>query len=142
MSQPALAHSTSSELDPPSRPKLEAAPGALAWGPLHVDLVRGVARVEGGELELQTLQLRILAFLMLRAGAIVTREELRVNLFRASQAPRSTGIARQVSVLRARLGRFACLIATERGGYTLRYPHPRPPRRLQLATLGSHLGSE
>jgi DNA-binding response OmpR family regulator len=131
MLQAALAHPPSPDHGASFRPHLEVAPGALAWGPLHVDLVRGVARVDDRELELQTLQLRILAFLMLRAGAIVTREELRVNLFRATQAPRSTGITRQVSVLRAQLGRFACLIATERGGYALRYPNLREPSAIE-----------
>ncbi len=123
MSQIGVAYPVSRERGAAFRASLDVTPGALTWGALHVDLVRGVARVDDHELELQTLQLRILAFLMLRQGAIVTREELRVNVFRAAQAPRSTGIARQVSVLRARLGCFAFLITTERGGYALRYPN-------------------
>jgi DNA-binding response OmpR family regulator len=133
MLQTALAYPRSIDDGVASRPSLDVTPGALTWGPLHVDLVRGVAHVAGGALELQTLQLRILAFLMLRDGAVVTREELRVNLFRAAQAPNSTGITRQVSVLRARLGRFAFLVATERGGYALRYSNAACAARRRVA---------
>jgi DNA-binding response OmpR family regulator len=101
-------------------PTLVSSPGELTWGPLRVDLVRGVARAGDAEMELQPLQLRLLAFLMLNAEATVTREDLRVNLFKAAQDRRSTGIARQISVLRDRLGEYSSLIATERGGYALR----------------------
>jgi DNA-binding response OmpR family regulator len=102
--------------------ELRTAPGELAWGPLRVDLIRGLAQAGELELRLQSLQLRILALLMLHAGEVVRSEQLRRDIFRAAQAPRSTGIARQISVLRARLGPFARFIATERGGYALRYP--------------------
>jgi DNA-binding response OmpR family regulator len=95
-------------------------PGQLSWGPLSIDLVRGVVWGNRRELALQPLQIRILAFLMLNAGRVVTCEELRSDVFRAAQAPRSSGIARQICVLRSRLGPFGSLVTTEPGGYALR----------------------
>lgn len=95
--------------------------GELAWGPLRVDLVRGFANLGEVEVAMQPLQLRILAFLLMRAECIVTCEDLRRNVFRVAQAPGSTSIARQICVLRSQLGPFAGLLTTEPGGYAIGY---------------------
>lgn len=93
--------------------------GIATWGSLEVDLVRGTARAHGELIELQPLQLRLLGYLLLNAGRLVAREELRQNVFRTAQHARSTSIARQISVLRERLGQSAPAIVTLPGGYGL-----------------------
>jgi DNA-binding response OmpR family regulator len=92
-------------------------PCTIRWGPIQVDLVGGFARLYGEVVDLQPLQLRILGLLVAHAGRIVTREELRRKVFRASQARHSTSVARQICLLRARLGAAKDLLVTVRGGY-------------------------
>ena len=99
----------------PGPPAREA--GIVSWGPLHVDLLAGFARVHGEVIELQPLQLRILGYLVVNAGKTVTSEELRREVFRTTQAARSTSVARQISALRARLAHARHLLVTVPGGY-------------------------
>jgi two-component system OmpR family response regulator len=95
----------------------ESARGVVHWGPLRIDFVAGLAELNEQDLALQPLQLRILGYLIRHAGRVITREELRRSVFRATQARRSSSIARQISVLRKALGPLGGLIATVRGGY-------------------------
>jgi DNA-binding response OmpR family regulator len=101
----------------------------LSWGPLRVDLLRGRASAGGSELNLQPLQLRMLAFLVQNAERLISHEQLRAQVFRVAQAKHSTGIARQVCLLRASLGPLRGLIRTVRGGYILGGPPARADLR-------------
>jgi DNA-binding response OmpR family regulator len=94
-------------------------PGNLTFGPIAVDFLRQSARVDGREVELQPLQLRLLGYLIRNAGRAVSSEELRSEVFRVVQSPGSTSVARQICVLRERLGNAGALIVTTRGGYAL-----------------------
>jgi DNA-binding response OmpR family regulator len=105
---------------PPRRASELTIPGVLKAGPIAVDLIGGVALVGDDVVELQPLQLRILGLLVARAGHVVTHEELRASVFRAHQLAESTSIARQICVLRTRLGNLRRHIVTERDGYSLR----------------------
>lgn len=107
-----------------------AAPGVLTCGPIGVDLLGGVALLGDDIVDLQPLQLRILGLLVARAGHVVTHDELRATVFRAHQLAESTSIARQICVLRTRLGDFRRFIVTERSGYVL---------RVTPATLRGHM---
>ena len=89
------------------------------WGPLRLDFAAGLAEVDGREIVLQPLELRILGYLVRRGGRIVSCEELQRCVFRAAQAPHSTSIARQVSMLRKKMGVRRALIVTVPGGYQL-----------------------
>jgi DNA-binding response OmpR family regulator len=91
--------------------------GVLDWGPLRLDFVRQSVHVHGRETSLQPLQLRLLGYLVQHAGRRVSHDELRKQVFRVAQRPGSTSLARQVSVLRCRLGAAGSLIVTVPGGY-------------------------
>jgi len=93
--------------------------GSLAWGPLRVDFLRQSVHVDGREVALQPLQVRLLGYLVRHVGRCVAREELREQLFRVAQSHRSTSLARQISVLRNRLGSAGALIVTSSSGYGL-----------------------
>jgi DNA-binding response OmpR family regulator len=81
--------------------------------------VGGFVEVDGAEVPLQPIPLRILGYFIQNAGEVVTRDELRRLLFRVAQAGRSTGIPRQICVLRRQLGPFGSAIQSARGGYRL-----------------------
>jgi hypothetical protein len=104
----------------PVQPQVFTRAGVLKAGPIGVDLIGGVALIDDRIVALQPLQVRILGLLIARAGHVVTHEEFCSNVFRAHQLAESTSIARQISILRTRLGDFRHLIVTERYGYTLR----------------------
>jgi DNA-binding response OmpR family regulator len=93
--------------------------GNLSCGPIAVDFLRQSARVDGREVELQPLQLRLLGYLIRNAGRAVSSEELRSEVFRVVQSPGSTSVARQICVLRERLGDAGELIVTSAGGYRI-----------------------
>lgn len=96
-----------------------AAPATMTWGPISIDFIQGIARVAGELIEAQPLQLRILGLLMANAGTIITHERLLGSVFRAPPASASNSIARQISVLRQKLGPARGLLVTTRGGYGL-----------------------
>jgi two-component system phosphate regulon response regulator PhoB len=89
----------------------------LNWGPLQLDFVRQSVHVDDQEITLSPLQLRLLAHLVRSAGRRVTRAELREHVFRVAQTRHSTSIARQICVLRSKLGPAGSLIVTALGGY-------------------------
>jgi DNA-binding response OmpR family regulator len=91
---------------------------SVGWGPFRVDLVGGFVEMNGHEVPLQPLQLRLLGYLIDRAGRVVTHEELQRVVFRAIQLAGSS-ISRQVSLLRKQLGPTGSMIVTVRGGYGL-----------------------
>jgi DNA-binding response OmpR family regulator len=92
---------------------------SLTCGPIAVDFLRQSARVDGREIELQPLQLRLLGYLIRNVGRALSSEELRSEVFRVVQSPGSTSVARQICVLRERLGDAGALIVTTRGGYAI-----------------------
>ena len=118
--------------------------GVLAWGPLRVDFVRQSVEIDGREILLQPLQLRLLGYLVRHQGRCVAHCELREQVFRVAQSQRSTSIARQVSVLRGRLGATGSLIVTVPGGYGIgvtrsmgmpRWKFPDPDRAAGYAPV-------
>jgi DNA-binding winged helix-turn-helix (wHTH) protein len=84
----------------------------VSWGPIEVDLLGGFAQLPDRLIELQPLQLRILGFLVGNAGRIVSRGELSAKVFRVAQRVASTSLARQISIIRTRLGPAKNLIVT------------------------------
>jgi len=94
-------------------------------GSIRVDLVRALASLDGEELLLQPLQLRMLAFFLKNVGQVISRQVLRDTLFRVAQAPDSTGVARQVCLLRRNLGELGHCLSTVPGGYCMLLP-PSP----------------
>jgi DNA-binding response OmpR family regulator len=92
---------------------------SLSCGPLRLDFVGGFVEIDGTEVPLQPLQLRILGYFMQNVGEIVTRDALRRLVFRVAQAGRSTSIPRQICVLRRQLGPFGAAIQSVGGGYRL-----------------------
>jgi two-component system OmpR family response regulator len=93
--------------------------GGVGCGPIVVDFLRQSIHVDGREIVLQPLQLRLLGYLIRNAGRAVSHDELRAQVFRAFQSTGSTSIARQICVLRDRLGTAGAFIVTTRGGYEL-----------------------
>ena len=93
--------------------------GCLSWGHLMVDFLRQSVHINGREIALQPLQVRLLGYFVRHAGRPIAREELREQIFRVVQCHGSTSLARQISVLRNRLGAAGALIVTTPGGYGL-----------------------
>lgn len=91
--------------------------GRVVWGPLEVDLIRGRALYRGKRLELQPLQLRILAYLLVNPGRTVTKSELHEEVLQVPLSNTRTSIVRHVSIIRACLGDAKTLITTRNGGY-------------------------
>jgi DNA-binding response OmpR family regulator len=90
----------------------------LRWRSLSVDLVGCFAVIDGAEVPLQPLQMRILACLIRHAGSVVTSAQLQSKVFRVSRIAK-TSIPRQISVLRRQLGSVGAEIETVPGGYAL-----------------------
>jgi DNA-binding response OmpR family regulator len=91
---------------------------SMRWKSLEIDFIGGLVAIDGREIALQPLQLRILGCLIQHSGRTVTREQLRHEVFRATRIG-STCIARQISVLRRQLGPVGAEIKTVPGGYGL-----------------------
>lgn len=91
--------------------------GVMRWGPLRVDFVRQAVEVDGNEISLQPLQVRLLGYLMRHAGRAVPHEELQREVFRVAHQYGNTSLARQISVLRTKLGTSGAAVVTFPGGY-------------------------
>lgn len=101
-----------------STPNLPTQPGVIRSGNLEIDLLGMAANIGGDVMQLQPLQVRILALLALEPGRTVSDFELQKRVFRAAQAEGSTNIARQISLLRSALGQYRRHLRTVRGvGY-------------------------
>lgn len=88
-------------------------------------LKRSVSRA-GRPIDLQNQEFRLLEYLMLRAGEVVTRTMLLENVWDFHFDPKTNVVETHVSRLRAKIDRGfdADLIHTVRGsGYVLRAPH-------------------
>lgn len=94
----------------------------LEYGPLSLDPRDQTIRLDGARLDLSATEYRLLAHLMKRAEAIVTRDELIREVWGGAVDQRSNTVDVYVSYLRQILGRpHSQLIHTVRGlGYVLR----------------------
>jgi two-component system OmpR family response regulator len=91
-------------------------------GDLEVDLLKRSVRRDGDVVDLQPREFSLLAFMMQRAGQVVTRTMLLEGVWDFHFDPKTNIIETHVSRLRAKLdrGRKQTLIHTVRGaGYTI-----------------------
>jgi two-component system phosphate regulon response regulator PhoB len=104
-----------------SRPEGER---ILRAGPIEVDLEAFLVRVDGVEVTLALLELRLLSFLLEGAGKVRAREELLKHVWGYPIDSESRTIETHVKRLRAKLGEAGDLIETVRGvGYRIRVPN-------------------
>ena len=97
----------------------------LRVGPLELSTAAKSVRLEGEELELTAREYGLLEYLMLRAGQVVTREDVWVHLYEDDAGANSNVVDVYVGYLRRKLerGGRARLIHTRRGqGYVLQAP--------------------
>ena len=96
--------------------------GALAWGPLKLDLRARRAEVDGADLELTAAELRILELLVRADTRTVSREELMQQALGRRLLPTDRSLDTHVSNLRRKLGKLTDRVAVQsvRGsGYAL-----------------------
>jgi two-component system OmpR family response regulator len=117
---------------PQARPVSTAATGnyALHAGDLELDRIRWTVRRGGTPVELSPTEFRLLAYLMDNQGLVLTRDQIRQNVWGAEQAHQPQVVDTYVSYLRRKLDPLgAPLIHTQRGaGYVL-----LPPRGHQAS---------
>jgi len=95
---------------------------AIQVGPLEVNTVTRIAKVHGNRVVLTPMEYRVLEYLALRRGALVSKEELLEHLYDFNWERFGNVIEVYISGLRRKLDRIAGvrLIQTVRGlGYTL-----------------------
>lgn len=98
-------------------------PGLLACGPVSVDPVAHIVRVDGQPLTLSATEYRLLEFLVRRAGSIVSRDQLAEHVWGGEYDPSSNLADVYVGYVRRKLQAVTTdpLIHTVRGlGYTMR----------------------
>ncbi|MGH8171416.1 MAG: response regulator transcription factor [Steroidobacteraceae bacterium] len=96
--------------------------GALAWGPLRLDLRARRAEVDGQDLELTAAELRILELLVRADTRTVSREDLMQQALGRRLLPTDRSLDTHVSNLRRKLGKLTDRVAVQsvRGsGYAL-----------------------
>jgi DNA-binding response OmpR family regulator len=92
----------------------------LSYGAVQLDQRDRVVRVEGDVVTMTATEFRLLEYLMLRAEALVTREELAQHVFGRGDSE-SNVIAVYICNLRKKLGPAGPIVRTIRSvGYTLR----------------------
>lgn len=92
----------------------------LAYGAVRLDQRDHVARVNGAVVTMTATEFRLLEYLMLRAEALVTREELAQHVFGGGDSE-SNVINVYISNLRRKLGPAGAILRTIRSaGYALR----------------------
>lgn len=92
-------------------------------GPLSYDTVAATFSLDGQPLTLTAQEQRILAHLITRAGALVTREDLIRHVYARDLDPDSNSLDVLIGRIRRKLAPHA-LIHTERGrGYRLQHDH-------------------
>ncbi|MDO7843492.1 winged helix-turn-helix domain-containing protein, partial [Sphingomonas immobilis] len=100
-------------------------PAALHVGPLAINRVEHVATREGRPLALLPREYALLLYLACHAGAVVSRDALRSEVWKLRYDPGTNVIAAHVSRLRAKLDRGfgKPMLLTEKGvGYRLAAP--------------------
>jgi two-component system OmpR family response regulator len=107
------------------RPPLAEARTRLSVGDLHMDLIsREVTRAQQ-VIELQPREFRLLEYLMMQAGKVVTRSMLLEHVWEFNFDPQTSLVETHISRLRAKIDRGydVTLLHTVRGtGYCLRAP--------------------
>ncbi len=107
------------------RPPLAEARTRLSVGDLHMDLIsREVTRAQQ-VIELQPREFRLLEYLMMQAGKVVTRSMLLEHVWEFNFDPQTSLVETHISRLRAKIDRgyHVTLLHTVRGtGYCLRAP--------------------
>jgi len=96
--------------------------GALAWGPLKLDLRGRRAEVEGEDLELTAAELRILELLVRADTRTVSREELMQQALGRRLLPTDRSLDTHVSNLRRKLGKLTdrvAVLSVRGSGYAL-----------------------
>ena len=92
-------------------------------GPLSYDTVAATFALDGAPLALTAQEQRILAHLITRPGALVTREDLVRHVYARDLDPDSNSLDVLIGRIRRKLAPHA-LIHTERGrGYRLQHEH-------------------
>lgn len=97
----------------------------IQCGPIQMDLGGKEVRVDGAEVELTALEYKVLEFLMLRSGQVVSKTELTEHLYEDDQERDSNVLEVIIGRLRKKLDPQKNLnpIETARGqGYKLRLP--------------------
>jgi DNA-binding response OmpR family regulator len=100
----------------------QAVAGALAWGPLKLDLRARRAEIDGHDLELTAAELRILELLVRADTRTVSREELMQQALGRRLLPTDRSLDTHVSNLRRKLGKLTDSVSVQsvRGsGYAL-----------------------
>jgi DNA-binding response OmpR family regulator len=99
--------------------------GHLRVGPLDIDRLARVVKLEGQPLELTEREQALLVYLAQRVDQVVTRSELLSRVWGMSFDPESNIIEVHISRLRDKLGAHGSRIETVRGkGYRLRGAAP------------------
>ena len=96
--------------------------GAVAWGPLRLDLRARRAEVDGQDLELTAAELRILELLVRADTRTVSREDLMLQALGRRLLPTDRSLDTHVSNLRRKLGKLTDRVSVQsvRGsGYAL-----------------------
>jgi DNA-binding response OmpR family regulator len=99
-----------------------AGPNAqLRWGPLELDRVHRVVRVQGRAIALTARESEMLACLIEAAGGVVSRATLRERVWQRKEDRGTNLVEVHLSRLRDKLGEDASLIETvRRAGYRIR----------------------
>jgi len=98
----------------------------LSSGPIELDQETREVTVDGVSIVLSNTEYRLLHYLLLHAGASVSRDDLARRVWGADDDSRSNVIDVYISYLRKRLGPAGPLIRTLRGrGYTIMAEGPR-----------------
>jgi two-component system OmpR family response regulator len=106
------------------RPTLQAREGAaLQVGDLTLDRLKRIASVGGREIELLPLQFKLLEFLMLNEGRVVTRTMLLEGVWGFRFDPRTNIVETHISHLRGRIdqpGKPSMIVTVRGAGYSIR----------------------
>jgi len=106
------------------RPTLQAREGAaLQVGDLTLDRLKRIASVRGREIELLPLQFKLLEFLMLNEGRVVTRTMLLEGVWGFRFDPRTNIVETHISHLRGRIdqpGQPSMIVTVRGAGYSIR----------------------
>jgi two-component system, OmpR family, response regulator len=107
------------------RPPLADARTRLSVGDLHMDLISREVCRDGQIIELQPREFRLLEYLMMQGGKVVTRSMLLEHVWEFHFDPQTSVVETHISRLRAKIDRGygTALLHTIRGtGYCLRAP--------------------
>jgi two-component system OmpR family response regulator len=116
-----------------------ASPALLTFADIQLDQDSYEVRRSGEPIELSPTEFRLLRFLMLNPGRVLTRAELLDHVWDYDFGGSSTVVATYVAYLRRKLALYGPdVIHTQRGvGYSLRLPRPDDQASPHAATYSS-----